>query len=431
MTDELLLELNDQGDRVATMSAATKVRLREIFTQGARISAGSIQLIGLTALRTELGDRWDTVKQRVYNQTERLLNKYLSPSDVWLRADASNYVVVFSVPDRQACELICGRIVADLHKVMLGSSDTSRITVHSIVRDIDGNIAVQATSLDQLLARVLSHQSAVVATDPAHSASHGHVATAVDHAPVDFRPGICFRPVFDVHHKVLSTFVCRADSATKNILFASRRDRVLHEEYLFQTDMEILIQSIETYTDLYRNSFRYMQNLSVNFSTFAIGRYRRDFLTRCQAIPAYLIPFMVFALEGLPPGVPHGRIAEIVSVLKPYSRAVLALIDDDIPDFALLSQVGIRGVGVEVRPGEPQSRAAKRIMTIGSQVRRQGMFFYVDGIRSAELLHIAEEAGAAYLAGPLVGCDTDVPEHMKHVTERELIRKSGQGPLFR
>ncbi|AWB09282.1 hypothetical protein A6A40_29045 (plasmid) [Azospirillum humicireducens] len=401
------------------------MRLRQLLAGGNRHAAGSIQLVGLNALRTELGDRWNSVKARVHDQTERLLDRHLAPTDVWLRADEANYLVVFATLDRQAGELISGRIVAELHRIMLGSADTSRIAVRSIVTEIDGHLAVEMTTLDQLMANLLV-QSAASPKSVTEADEGRPAAPTVASELVAFLPGICFRPVFDVSHKVLSTYVCHPDGATKRQLSALSNDEMRLEEHIFESDVEVLRRSIEIYGELYQNSFRYMQNVTVGFSTLSIGRYRRDYLAICHEIPVHLLPFMVFVLRGVPPGVPYGRVAEITTILKPYCRAILVLIDDGVPNLAAFAQAGVRGLGVTIQPGEPEIRAANRINTLGAHVRRHGMLFFVDGIRTATMLRVAEEAGASYVAGPLIGGETDVPEHMKHVTERELIQRSAK-----
>jgi len=426
MTDQTFAEPDLPAEETPAIPEKTKARLRHILAGGQRHSAGAVQLIGLGTLRNRLGSRWDSVKERIYDQTERLFDRYLPPTDVWLRADEANYLVVFATLDRQAAELICGRIVAELHRLMLGSSDTDQITVRSIVTELDGNIAVEATRLDQLIARATQQGTVSSQNEAADAGDAWTGQTADGHQGDAFHPTICYRPVFDTSHKVLSTYVCHADEETKRILNTIPTDDPLSEDYRFRTDMEIMSQSIEIYEELYENSFRYIQNLTVSFSTLSIGRHRRDYLARCHSIPSHLIPFIVFVIQGVPTGVPYSRISEITAILKPYSRAVLVLLDDGAPNLAAFAQAGVRGMGITVHAGEPDARATNRLHTFGTHVQRHGMIFFVDGIRSATMLRIAEEAGASYVAGPLIGQDADVPGHMKHMTERELIQKSAK-----
>lgn len=425
MTDQTLVKPESNAEVSVAIPSQTIVRLRQLLAGGSRHAAGSIQLIGLSVLRTELGDRWNSVKARVHDQTERLLDRHLAPSDVWLRADEANYLVVFATLDRQAGELVSGRIVAELHRLMLGSADTSRIAVRSIVTEIDGHLVVEEKSLDQLMASLL--QQSAASPPSVTEAGEGRPVGATAPSELEaFRPDICFRAVFDVSHKVLSTYVCHPDGATKRLLGAVSNDELRYEERMFEADVEVLRRSVEIYGELYQNSFRYMQNVTVGFSTLSVGRYRREYLSVCHEIPVHLRPFMVFVLRGVPPGVPYGRVAEITTILKSYCRAILVLIDDGAPNLSAFAQAGVRGLGVTIQPGEPETRAANRINSLGTHVRRHGMLFFVDGIRTAAMLRVAEDAGASYVAGPLIGGEIDVPEHMKHVTERELIQRSAK-----
>ncbi|WP_247894493.1 hypothetical protein [Azospirillum sp. B510] len=424
MADQTLAEPT-AADETNSIPASTKARLRQILNGNSRHSAGAIQLIGLDALRIQLGSRWNSVKARVHDQAERLLNRHLPPSDVWLRADEANYLIVFATLDRQSAELICGRVVSELHRLMLGNNDTGSITVRSVVTEFDGNIAVEEASFDQLIAKALQQGIATSTSIEPETVDH-HRDVTVPQEVESFHPNICFRPVFDVAHKVLSTYVCHLDDGTKRTLSAFPADDLRGEEYRFLADSAILMQSVEIHGDLHKNNFRYIQNLVIHFSTISIARYRRDYIALCHSIPVHLVPFMVFVLHGVPMGVPYGRIAEIMTVLKPYARAVLVLFDDGAPNLAAFAQAGVRGLGIIVQPGEPEARAATRVHNFGTHVRRHGMVFFVDGIRTATMLRVAEEAGASYVAGPLVGTDTDVPGHMKRVTERELIQRSAR-----
>jgi pentose-5-phosphate-3-epimerase len=126
-------------------------------------------------------------------------------------------------------------------------------------------------------------------------------------------------------------------------------------------------------------------------------------------------------LEDLPPGVPHGRLAELVTMLKPCGHAVIAAVGDAPTDLASYAQAGIRGVCLTLEPGLFGTHAMRRLRTICGTARKYNLFIFVDGVRTAEMLQAAEEAGASYLAGTMIGSDTDVPEHMHRCTETELI----------
>ncbi|WP_244433734.1 hypothetical protein [Azospirillum sp. B506] len=427
MPNQTLAEPEAPGDEATAIPEKTKARLRQILSGGHSHSAGAVQLIGLGSLRSQLGDRWDSVKNRIYDQTERLFNRYLPSSDVWLRADDSNYLVVFSALDRQAAELVSGRIVAELHRLMLGNADTVQITVRSVVTELDGNVSVEAIPLNQLIARAMQQGRAFAQSDAVDGQNRSADTATAQEVEV-FHPSICYRPVFDASHKVLSTYVCHADENTKRIIKSPSLSESRREEYIFRSDLEILNKSIEMHEELHRNSFRYIQNMTVNISSLSVAKYKREYINCCHSISSHLIPFIVFVLQGVPTGVPYGRISEIATILKPYSRATLVLLDDGTPNLAAFAQAGIRGLGVTVQPGEPEARAANRLHTIGANVRRHGMIFFVDGIRTAAMLRTAEQAGASYIAGSLIGNDTDVPGHMKWVTERELIEKAAKVP---
>lgn len=79
MTDQTFADPASSVEETPGIPEQTKARLRHILSGGQRHSAGAVQLIGLGTLRDRLGNRWDIVKERIYEQTERLFDRHLPP----------------------------------------------------------------------------------------------------------------------------------------------------------------------------------------------------------------------------------------------------------------------------------------------------------------------------------------------------------------
>lgn len=412
-----------------------KERARRILTSGKKVTAGAVHLIGLEEIRARLADRWESVKGRVQDYTERLLQKVLSPQDVWFRHGEASYIIVFARADRQAAQLICGRIVESLHQSLLGHSDTRRITVRTALVDIDGSVAVDTARLDELLRAAAAGTPPAAPAEPVPPVS-GQSRSDVRRAALGdpafaggrpARPKVLFRPVYDVKNKVISTYTCRPDMDTCRSLSQAgyfSMDDVRHEEAIFDYDMETLCHAISTYNELFRNKFRYAQTIPVHFETLASARRRREYIQTCRMIPSYLIPFLAFELDGLPPGVPGGRLGDMVAMLRPFGRAALAMAREDAADIPVYATAGVRGVGLSLDFRDSEARCIERMQGFCSAARRVGLFAYVDGVRNAALLQAATELGVAYLGGLVVGEDSEVPQHMKRCTERQMLMRA-------
>ncbi|KAA0687172.1 diguanylate cyclase [Azospirillum brasilense] len=409
-----------------------KERARQILTHSQTVTAGSVHLIGLDEIRQELGDRWGSVNERVHVYAERMLKKVLSPRDVWFRYGENHYIIVFAQADRKSAQLTCSKVMESLHQALLGHADTRRITVKTAVVDIGGGIALDTARLADLLKDAVHKPEG---TAPDSPAADGAVPAAevrrphwtempADTITPQSRPKVLFRPVFDVKHKVVSTYCCRTDADTARYLNCMDAFDPEREEAVFDLDMETLSLAVSTYNELYANKFRYAQTIPVHFGTLASSRRRREYIQACRMIPRVLMPFLAFELDGLPAGVPYGRLAEIVAMLRPFARAAMVILRDDAGDLSVYATAGVKGVGLRLDGREDEPHILERVQAFCPGPRKFGMFAYVDGVRTPMELEAAEAAGAAYLSGPIVGEDSEVPEHMKRCTERQLLQRS-------
>ncbi|TWA90576.1 hypothetical protein FBY14_10478 [Azospirillum brasilense] len=410
-----------------------KERARQILSHGQTITAGSVHLIGLDEIRKELGDRWESVNERVHVYTERMLKKVLSPRDVWFRYGENHYIIVFAQADRRSAQLTCSKVMESLHQALLGHADTRRITVKTAVVDVGGGVALDTARLADLLKDAVHGPEGTAAASPpptdaavpAVEARRTHwTEMPADTVTPQLRPKVLFRPVFDVKHKVVSTYCCRTDADTARYLNCMDAFDPEREEAVFDLDMETLSLAVSTYNELYANKFRYAQTIPVHFGTLASSRRRREYIQACRMIPRVLMPFLAFELDGLPTGVPYGRLAEIVAMLRPFARAAMVILHDDAGDLSVYATAGVKGVGLRLDGREDEPHILERVQTFCPGPRKFGMFAYVDGVRTPVELEAAEAAGAAYLSGPIVGEDSEVPEHMKRCTERQLLQRS-------
>ncbi|MBB6252372.1 hypothetical protein [Nitrospirillum iridis] len=127
-------------------------RLNAILAHQARVSAGSVQMLGLESLKERLGARWESVRDRVHQLADRLLNQSLSPSDVVFPYGPDTYLVVFARMDERAAGLLCARVLQDLQRLLLGDADTATIVVRTAVRKVSGDLVMKPHRLADLLA---------------------------------------------------------------------------------------------------------------------------------------------------------------------------------------------------------------------------------------------------------------------------------------
>lgn len=412
-------------------------KLRAIFQQQTTASAGSLHLVGLESLKERLGSRWDAVADRVMMVTERLLTQTLSPADAWFRYDGERFVVVFARLDRSQAGLICANIVTQLQKILLGEADTQSVQVHSAVAVVGQDLIFQSSSLRDMLdgavqaAAPVSSPAAPPAPPAAAPASAAVLAAEAETNWATRRLGgassgtveVLYRPVWDRRNKVLSIYLARAMIPRSGRMARWGYDCVDDPDDFQQVlhlDLTVFDQAMEAYADLYRNQFRFFLALPVHFESLATQARRAQYLTRLRAIPPEFRPFIYFYVVAMPSGVPTSRAADIASVLRPFSRGIIVVVDIGSTDLSALAAAGIPMVHLILPPGARPARWGVDMAHFVREVEKQRMQASIEGVDVAAMEACAEAAGFNYLAGDVIGSWSEAPEHILRFTADDM-----------
>ncbi|MDG3443123.1 hypothetical protein [Nitrospirillum amazonense] len=384
-------------------------RLGAILEHQARVSAGTVQLLGLESLKEKLGSRWPSVRDRVHQLTERLLNQSLGPGDVVFPYGPDTYLVVFAQMDERAAGLLCARVLQDLQRLLLGDADTATIVVRTAVRQVTGDLVLKPHRLADLLAGTARAEAVAKGREEAAASGraapgwtelHGApgrdvgggtliqgaagVAGAPGWMPLPSQGGrtgfsqgevtaawaahgqlgpleIVYRPVWDANHQALCLYITRGrrmrrggqavygyDSVSKTSVGGTLSAETLNA--ILDLDEEAMRQAIATYLELYDNRFRFFLSLPVHYETLAGLQRRRSYVALASRIPSHLIPFLTYHLVGLPEGTPTGRLADFVTALRPFGRNLMVGVALGRQDMATLAAAGVKGVGI-ILPG--------------------------------------------------------------------------------
>jgi len=402
----------------------TRERLRAILQGQTRFTAGCFHLIGLAALKDRLGARWAAVERRVQQLMERLLAQHLHPADAWFRHGSETYVVVFATLNKLEAQLLCGKVMQELHELLLGDSDTADIVVETAVMDAGGGLAVESRSLQSLLSSALDgyhEEGRAPPADPGwHRASGGESRRPVREVPgwaveeePEAAPDILYRPIWDARNQVISTYLCRPKRRRPGGIEYWGYD-VLRDPAdsgaIADLDLEILSHSVSLLQELVRNKFRLMMTLPVHFETMAVLVRRRQYLQLCRMIPRQIVGFLAFELNGLPPGIPASRLIELVNALKPYARVILARADLAHADPAAAATGGIKVVGIAMPTVAEAVRHHAEIARFAAAARKHHLLTFADHVDGEAVSALAEQAGFDFLLGDFVGPWCDVPE---------------------
>lgn len=407
-----------------------QTRLKRMLAGGARAAVG-MHLIGFDTLKARLGPRWPLVLHRVQGLTERLIQQSAGEHDIWFRLGDENYVIVFATLGKQQAQLVCAKLVEQLHTLLLGDPDAAHVTVETMIMKVGGSTLVERHSLAELLSDatrrddddVLETTGTLSSPDTAMSGmSLVPASTPADLTGVE----MWYQPIWDTQHKAISAYLCRPHRRGRDGGGAWGYDILSQPDngdQCLALDLLGLDESIATVDDLHRNRFRLMLVLPLHFETMASATRRQTYLAHCHSIPRHLLRYIMFVLVGLPIGIPVGRLAEIVSALKPYSRIIMANADPRSANLQVFAAAGINGVGTDLPFVQQRDLSPAEAQRMVASAQKAKLLTYIGDIRAPETALLLQEAGILFIHGPAVGPAQEFPSHMARFTADDLRQR--------
>ena len=381
------------------------------------IAAGSFHLVGLAAIKERLGADWERVREKVHEQTRRVIERHISPRDVYFAGGVDDYVLVFAELGKNAAQLVCAKITQEVQQALLGDSDTCEIGVRTVVSETDGSLRLEKTKLTDLVASAAIEASTGTATrtDAEAPETAARAAAMPPPAARTFSEAeIVYRPVWDVRREVLSTYLSR------RIASLAPPPGTATPEELAHIDLVALRAGTETLADLHQNKFRLRLSFPVHFEAVASVPRFRTYVELCRTIPEHVRKLVAFELIDLPIGVLHGRLAELTAAFRSYCGIIVATVDWWRADLSQFTNTGIRLVNAAIAPGSNESRTLADMDRFARAAARAGLQSGVEGVGTSSLALAAKGAGIDFISGDRVGPCVEVPNHMLRITWSEL-----------
>lgn len=396
-------------------------RLKALISQPQLLAAGRVFMINLDVVRDRLGAEWPALRERVHSAAERIIGRHLANSDVFFRSSDDEYILVFAVGDKVAAKLVCGKIAEEIHRLFLGDTNLLDVRIGAAVGIFEGKVVFK----DATIAEILRHM------DEASPRSVMEAIATEDRALYSHQDLIkhLYRPIWDVRRQAISTYMCvpvREYPDGSSIEGVSALDGFSDPQSIAAIDMKALISSVDLLDELFRNKFRMMLSIPVCFETVASRFHREEYLEICRTIPDRLRRFVAFELLRFPAGVPIGRMTELVNEMKPFGSWTF-LRTDLQAKVAGFAGSGLTGVTVQLpsdRAEEAHSMTA--LDSIVASAERARMIICVLGVSRTSQAVAARGAGAAFIAGDLIGQADNFPQHMLRFTWQDVYRTTGK-----
>lgn len=383
--------------------------------------SGSTNIIGLNAIRREAGSRWEKMHEAICTRLESLFRQHLGPSDFFVPVDQASYLVVMPSSTPEEGQICCLRISYDLHVSLLGACGVEHLEISRANSVSDEVLELQPFSRLEI---VQMAEKAELVLAPPGSGSLGadknglHAPQIVPARPIDV--DIKFLPVWDSQFQVIRAYRCIYSRKAMGSAGLTLKEEAGELAQAALTALNRVSDVLQAH--LARNE-RFMVNMTVSYAVLTSPLARMEFIAACRRLPCELRPYLVFKLEGLPHGVPHGRLIELVTAISPFCRAVFAKVPRTEHAIDIYRGVGLKALGMGMGSASLSSVTAA-IERLCALAKREKLCTFLDDVSDVSTLRFGLGAGVKWISGAAVLPPVAEPGPLLHVTLDTLINEA-------
>jgi hypothetical protein len=346
--------------------------------------SGAAVVISLHGLKEQVSERWGGIRTPTAAKLDRLLRAKLGPSDRFLNVDELHWLVV--MPDTEADDALscCLRIAYELHVSVVPTCDLARLGVSSArmagenmleltpLSDEQRHAALRYAGLDELLAASSRRRNEEVA---------------------EWRR---FKPIWDAHRQIVSGYRCLPD--------VLRTDETVGQQL---ANLQAMLTGVARVLEKrLTGGERCPIVVPVPLDVLSTPLARMDFLSTCRQLSCELRPLLVFEIATLGAGMPKHRLAEIVSVVQPFARSVIARVAPQNRTLLDYGGTGLKAIGFDLAAAQSDGNEIVRLYEAG---RRYGLASYLDNVALARSLEQGLRRGVQWFSGPAIGNPVAAP----------------------
>ena len=357
------------------------------------LKVGGVNLIGLDAIREQLGERWSAKAPRVWEHVERELSRRLSPHDLHFRLDEVNYLIAMPLVTRFMAQAACLSILQDILKFFLGDSSLRDIVVRTVTSVEGGQVASEALDPKELAESGARAMAAPLET--VHAAEEwkpplaGRTRTLTVHTEsrrtVEVKMGV--EGVWNLRRGLITSFVL--DKAVSPPVDAPLD--------VLKVDGAVMAYAADLLKEHGERGGRLTLHVPISYSTILARRTREEAFAAMAPYLAAMRQTVLLEICALDPGVPPSRLIETVSLVKPFCLGVLARVKPNRKALEAVKGCGLQGVVLDAHGlGRSPKETAAWLKAFVEAAHGAAPNVIVHGLPDAALIDAAQAAGMTH-----------------------------------
>jgi EAL domain-containing protein (putative c-di-GMP-specific phosphodiesterase class I) len=394
------------------------------------LDRGCVHVIDFELIRDKAGGRWDKIKEGVHSRLDAILRQRLSPVDFFAPLNDTSYLVTIPASESDDAEVSCLGAAFDLYKNYLGQFDLGNLSLYRAGRGSDSDTLVLEALPKERYEHLAERAGLFDGSKPVGSVSRGASAAEQPAALTSEikaeEPSPHFVPMWDTRKEAITSYVC-APRRQPDLL--SQADVPAKER--IRLELSCLSQGLTMFVRHLEKGERFLMTFRITFDTLGSPSGRTEFVKIFREVSSMLRPYIVFELVEVPEGAPQSRLAELVTALRPFSKAVISQIAIGSRNYAAYQGIGLQAVGIGIRRAKLSPREIDaEIVRLCTSARRIGLSTFLNGVSTPEILRSAKEGGVQFLTGRAIAPYASSPGPMRRLTWDEALHNaSRQGKI--
>lgn len=369
--------------------------IRDQLRGSKNVALGQFQIINLDLIKTVAGDRWDLLKQKIFDVSEAFIAQRLHASDALFRCD-EGFLVVFATERADAAEAQAAWISHDLNRFYVGDEVFRQLKVTS-----------RALRLDQSELAAFFAAQGVSAKEESRPGEGKIQEEEAQYQPESLRTRVAYEPVYDVTRQALISSFCLPVRNVAGVLhFGHRHDYPFEAHVTAKRDFDVQMLVLDALEACWTKGHAAAVCLTPHYRTLVDPHDRQEYFARLKALPDHLHKAVTVRIDGTPDGAPMGRLQEITGTLRTLNMKFLVhchALEFEIERYEGCGVQAFGGALKDLTRGSPMSDElqAKLAQLIGRSAR-MGSDVYAAAVARQTSFAVLRELGVRWFSGPFI-----------------------------
>jgi hypothetical protein len=416
------------------MERLTSTALREVLDKvGPSVADGCVNVVSVEAIRERSGERWARKGEQVAAFIERTFARLAQPGDLLVGLSDVEFVAIQPGASRFTALGVSAKTLKETLVFFLGAAARDDLRLFQVtsfaggaleLEPVNAALAMQAgDDLDRVRVEALPPERAdgggPILDDLDWTVTRRWRLTSPPNLTLEL--AITPEPTWNIGARVVASYLLRPSMW---LAVGDERPRPVGcRDLPAQLAAEVALSTVTYATNLLGEcevQVALHAPLALHAITYSGSRYR--LLNALRALPPSVRRFLVLEVTELAGGCPPGRISEVVSMVSPYCRAVLARAPSETTDVRAWRGSGLNGVTLDCSGLDPADRAAQHRLAVFARRAAEAAFASVGhGLPSSSLMLAAWAGGFTHLGGFTLPGTAAVPKVMRRVEPWDLF----------